>query len=484
MDTRFGHPDDWGLSPERHSEIANELSDHLDCLQADEGGDAAQAAEAKLATPWVRRRISSAHIADQLTTTLLRWPTSVEWREWMWLGFWIVLLVGGVLASAHLDASHAMDSNSFWATGSYNISTVTIQQPILFYADTLVWLLAGCGIAGLISQLLLISGRAWQKGKGVLLARILHLNTILVTVGILAVTLLKSTYSSPQFPANVEIEPVLNVYTYSIGVVIIIAASLILRPQRLWPIALFCTLLWAGTVLTAPVRSDVICTFAHSASMSDVSVQSYLDKRWQEHGYTLVDGGEYQIVSHAFVLHCSNYMRVPYTNWHEDVPASMVVDKLTVASLATAPLHNTLHSLMWLFIPIPLTAVVVMYMLMLFQHRLRTPARLSLLLLGTVSLCFLIAPFLYSLMAIHVGHSPNMSFWHSTLMRLNLLPFDPSFGPLPGLLRLLRDSHNPLHVNLKYGLLFASWLPWLMLYIISHSSLLSHKAANPDMETT
>ena len=292
MDTRFGHPDDWGLSPQRHSEIASELSDHLDCLQADEGSDAARAAEAKLAEPQVRKKISSAHVADQLTTTLLRWPTPAELREWMWLGFWIVLLAGGTAAWQYLERTAALfpyiPGERF---GRYFSSEES--SPIVFAAILLAWLLCEAGRIGVICQLVAILKRSSRIGIGVMAARAIQLSLWISIVQAVMFRNFLTAENTSQLRTNLAHQLPLTSEFFAISAGIVAILLLLMNRSRLWLVSSGLAMFALAAYFTGP---GAVVHFQSKSKLSQKVLQEILDNGMDpqrvnlEEGWAILDG--------------------------------------------------------------------------------------------------------------------------------------------------------------------------------------------------
>ncbi|MCB1216375.1 hypothetical protein KDL44_03230 [bacterium] len=483
MDTRFGHPDDWGLSPERHSEIANELSDHLDCLQADEGSEAAQAAEEKLAEHKVRRRISSAHIADQVTTTLLRWPTPAEWREWMWLGFWIVLLVGGVLASHHLDITHA---SSRIPNGDLIADTnqLTELPAIRFIADTFVWLLAGISAAGLLTMLTVILIRARQLGLGVLMARAIQLNAVLVTFAIFLTQGFRTYYSFPNFSAYCQVPIAFSLAGFCILCLICACAFLLAGWRRFWAPAMAVLLLLLINCMTAPIRVDVFADVVTQTDLDDAQLASLMEWESDRFDLALIPHGAYRLKLHAPWFRTRNNQFAVWGSVPADqIPADFETRSLIVHSMISSPVNGTYSGLMWLLLPVPVLTMLGVLPLLRFTQGLSVFGRIAIPALAASSLLYLIGPFCYALALARISFPGSPAVWLQLLGKVGFpLANWPFTGPLPAMERLMHGGLVDNHSAMLSAMEIAVLLPWLLVGLHRNSSQ-QHQHDTQKLET-
>ena len=274
MDSRFGNPDDWGLSPARHSEIASELGDHLDCLQADEGAEAAKAAESSLAEPHTRRKLTTAHIADQLVSTLLRKPNGQELRELMWLLFWIVLLVGGTTAWQFQveTLGYAQDLlQSSYGQGDLRSAFGTI----VFAGDGVVWLLSNLARIGLVCVLFSIIRRALLNGPGVLAARLVQLSAILSVLGVLGFSLVKPASLQQNAYLTFQLPTQFNSANLAAALLFCVLLLLIVNRKRYWLTAVAGCMLAISMWFTGP--AIMVSTFG-KVQLTELGMQRFLDR--------------------------------------------------------------------------------------------------------------------------------------------------------------------------------------------------------------
>jgi hypothetical protein len=239
----FGEPLDWGLTPETHAALAAELDDHVQALAGDRGANAAQSAMRQLTAPRARRRLTSAHLSDQVYATLHRRPSREEWRELGWLLFWFALIIcSDVLADWQL---HFQNRSTLYSSG--NVYQFPPPNYVVSGWEQVIgcaaWLLQGVARAGFFAALALGLHRAWRGGWGVLIARLLQLkliHTVLVLLGtiLLGGVLIANDSTYLRFPAYlVELPVGLTAAAISTALVLSGVGLWLLR-RRNWAVAL------------------------------------------------------------------------------------------------------------------------------------------------------------------------------------------------------------------------------------------------------
>ncbi|MCB1216373.1 hypothetical protein KDL44_03220 [bacterium] len=467
MDTRFGHPDDWGLSPERHSEIANELSDHLDCLQADEGGDAAKVAGERLAEPRVRRTLSSAHIADQVVAALHRRPSPLELRELGWLLLWFVLVVLFTIASGSFNEA---------ATRHINSTPHSAWPPVFSIADTatafLLWILSGVCRAGFLALLCLSMLRAWRIGAGVFVARLLQyklLHTVLVLSGMFLVSGVKFYSQEPSW--QLAMPGWLN--HLSIGLAVLLTGLLFAwrRPVARVQIAVFTCMLVAFLVPSGPwlgysqleqrpiavqeVLEDGVRVFVPNDDPS--AIQNELARRPKT--FQHVESVDAAANHYAFWTGSNRTFGPRWSNWKyqqyyrpQVIPSHARVrhegwTTLEYRSALFTPFTHPGSGLAWLAVPLPLMGVMGFIGMVLVMGR---RSLLSGLLYSTVCLIAIfttVIPFSYA--------QPDGQWLISSSEAL-------IHTPLPGFETLMIGYTMQEDWMLVFGLLLPAGIPWLL----------------------
>ncbi|MEZ5336926.1 MAG: hypothetical protein R3F46_01575 [bacterium] len=492
MDTRFGHPDDWGLSPERHSEIANELSDHLDCLQADEGGDAAKAAEAKLATPRVRRKLSAVHIADQVVATLHRRPSPLELRELGWLLFWFVLVLLSTWASGFVNSQILPGSFSLF---SLNGDVTPRVMPVaLQVAAVCAWLLSGVSRAGFLALLLLSMLRAWRRGPGVCIARLLQyklLHTVLVLGGML---LIRDVDFWHAYNSWYTAWPLWLNHLSLAGLLLLCGLTIALLPMPEKAVKLgFIMLLLLFLVPSGPYIQFQDTTehpIAYKVTSglnerivepddSPLAVERFLEKvPTSLSGALSVDREGNRMVSkessnRTFGPVWSNFKYEEWKRWSSgDRP--VVLRGWTVLEsrgFIYSPFTHPGSGFAWLAVPLPLMGVLG------FLGMLSVMGRRSALSFGMYLILCMIAvtttflPFMYA--------QPD-----GEILLLNVEGLVHT--PLPGFESLLVGYNLVEDWQLVLGLLLSAGIPWLLTGLFLKAGNDSHQTADdmPDMETT
>ncbi len=469
MDTRFGHPDDWGLSPQRHSEIANELSDHLDCLQADQGGEVAKAAEEKLAEPKVRRRLTAAHIADQVVATLHRWPSRSEWRELGWLLFWFVMVFVAEFVTVDYQ-SLAIDAwRDGWRGFDANPDTTSLAM--------LSWLLLAAS-RGMFFLVLAKGVRdAWQRGWGVLIARLLQyklIHTLMVTAGV--AWLSQIDYS---LVGRISMPSMHSIPTWLLpllaGLLLLLSAALAMQPgmrrQAAWlaPLAVLFFLL--PTAPTNLVRIDIRQPLPTELDHEDATHRFYRPVEGREaillkmQGYLrsngrLPNGWSLEDPYLKFIDHEIVGPPLNAAWWESEyLRPGKVIDKSgrervyigrseeRSAPYCTGPMVTVGSGLAWIAAPVPLMGIIgLLAMLFIMGRRGVLPAFLYTL-ITMIALYCSVLPFV---MTQKLGE----------LVVLN--PTAVSHGPLPGFEQILR--FNSLHEGtmIMGALLLSAGIPWLL----------------------
>ncbi|MCB1187804.1 hypothetical protein KDL29_11615 [bacterium] len=491
MDTRFGHPDDWGLSPQRHSEIASELSDHLDCLRADEGSEAANAAEAKLSEPKVRRKLSAAHIADQVVATLHRHPSSIELRELGWLLFWFVLVICCTIASGNFNEA---------ATRHIGSTPSSAWPPDFSTADTvasfLLWILSGVCRAGFLALLVLSMLRAWRVGPGVFIARLLQyklLHTVLVLFGMFLVSSVNFYSREPSW--QLALPGWLN--HLSIGMAVLLAGFFLAwrRPGERLQIAVFTCMLVAFLVPSAPwlgyseleqrpiavreVLDDGVRVLLPNDDPR--AVQDELARRPE--AFQNAESVDVAANRFAFWRGSDRTFGPRWSNWKyqqyfrpQVIPSQARVrfegwETLEYRSELFTPFTHPGSGLAWLAVPLPLMGVMGFIGMALVMGRRSFLSSLLYSIVCIVAIFTTVIPFSYA--------QPDGQWLISSSEAL-------VHTPLPGFETLMIGYSMQEDWMLVFGLLFSAGIPWLLTGLFLKSGNDSHQTANdrPDMETT
>ena len=466
MDSRFGNPDDWGLSPARHGEIASELGDHLDCLQADEGSDRAQEAEAKLATPRVRRKLTIAHITDQVVATLHRRPNRSEWRELGWLVFWFaVVLLGDWLAGYCTDHVRYR----------YNLYSDTEMPGIYQNMAIASWLLLGVGRA----MFFLVLGKgiyeAWRLGWGVLIGRLLQYKLIHTLMVIAGVVLLNSHLGDSGGMGMLgRTKLPVPAISAIVGILLLmaLATSLAVPQFRRKPVWLVCLLLLLFTYPTGPARVRIA-----NYSRPFPSMQVSEDEQHRYHGAQT----DPQKIQERMASYVRSIGRLPhgwsmehrFIDWRDiqygGPPLNAIVAMLTDTHgsssrvvkdvvwldekaeygpwFATTPGNYPAAGLGWIAAPVPLMGILgLLSMLFIMGRRGPVPAMLYALLTVIALYCSVI-PFV-------------MSQKLSTIIDFSLQAF--SKGPLPGFEQILGFYEVQSGIMIMGALLLSAGIPWLL----------------------
>ncbi|MEZ5336925.1 MAG: hypothetical protein R3F46_01570 [bacterium] len=469
MDTRFGHPDDWGLSPERHSEIANELSDHLDCLQADEGSDAAQAAEAKLATPRVRRKLSAVHIADQVVATLHRRPNRAEWRELGWLLFWFVLALLGDWLAGYLQGISREFSRSMFNPGALpnQFSPLAIS----------CWLLLAISRGMFFHVLARGVLDAWRLGMGVLIARLLQyklIHTLILFAGLMLLEPQLSEYGYSSVSGRLD--GVFAWITVMLGGVMlagIIAGYVIPGWRRAGiPAMLSLVLIFLWTTgpaamrrvdITQPYPVQVVREDSETIYLGVVTDLGLIEQKMAGHvraNGQLPDGWS---LENPYLSHWTLEASGPLLNARRDMSrhvfgryasANAAKQRVILGEekaygplFATAPLMHSGSGIAWIAAPVPLMGILgLLAMLFIMGRRGPLPAVLYALLTGLALYCSVV-PFV-------------LTQKYQNLLELSTQAF--AFGPFPGFEQILTFRYSMDGYMIMGALLLSAGIPWLL----------------------
>ncbi|MCB1220806.1 MAG: hypothetical protein H7A35_05205 [Planctomycetales bacterium] len=479
MDTRFGHPDDWGLSPQRHSEIASELSDHLDCLQADEGSDAARAAEAKLAEPKVRRKLSAAHIADQVVATLHRKPNREEWRELGWLMFWFALALLGDALSGYLQGISREYSRTM-----YNPGVLPNQfSPLAISCWLLLAISRGMFFYVLARGVL----DAWRLGLGVLIARLLQyklIHTLILFGGLILLEPLLTEYGYSSVSGRLD--GVFAWITVMLGGVMlagIIAGFLMPRWRRAGipaMLSLVLVFLWT-TGPSAMRRVDVTQPYpvqdvredSESIYLGAVTDLELIEKKMASHVRTNGKLPPGWSLENPVVAHWTYKSPGPFLNARRNLsmhsygygpyplggkPRVIIGEEITYGPLfATAPLMHPGSGIAWIAAPVPIMGILGLFaMLFIMGRRGPLPAVLYALLTCLALYCSVV-PFV-------------LTQKYQNLLELSTQAF--AFGPFPGFEQILTFRYSMDGYMIMGALLLSAGIPWLLtgLFLRSESS--------------
>ena len=167
-----GTAEEWGLPPARLEALEAELADHAACLAERGVPEAVDELKTRANSGSGRRLLAGPHFAEQVASTLARWPSRSEWRELMWLLAWFAVIL--------VSDSVAFRAGGELRAAGLNLGTYPerLATPAVAGWVTAAWLLQGVARTGFFTSFTVSLVRAWRTGKGVLLARILQLKLI------------------------------------------------------------------------------------------------------------------------------------------------------------------------------------------------------------------------------------------------------------------------------------------------------------------
>ncbi|MCB1216374.1 hypothetical protein KDL44_03225 [bacterium] len=490
LDTRFGHPDDWGLSPERHSEIANELSDHLDCLQADEGSDAASATEEKLSEPRVRRKLSAAHIADQVVATLHRRPNHAEWRELGWLLFWFVFVMLG-------DYLNGIANELCPQPWSGEAGSVPLGQ-----LSVLAWLILGVSRTGFLVSLAMGCHAAWRRGAGVLLARLIQYKLIHTVVVVAGLLLINQGFHEAMGNIYFAGLPQMQLHARSIACGVwlgsILLCAVFLKRQR-WQLALAGAIGTAMLYATGPGQGHfetisrpfpvVRIVKADGSNALVTPDRAYLES-WKDeflrYGNLLPDDWSFDHPYDSYnifhpddaPLSAAAYIEHRMYGFDPEIPGGRRETRIEGIlredwpDIASTPSLAVGCGIAWLAAPVPLLGVLGLLSMLFIMGRRGILASLLYALLTMLALFCSVLPFV-------------MTQKLSQVLELSPLAF--AAGPLPGFEQILNFPVWELNAGhaILGALLISAGIPWLLTGLFLKSGNDSHQTADdtPDMET-
>jgi hypothetical protein len=469
VDSRFGNPDDWGLSPARHSEIASELGDHLDCLQADEGRGRAHEAEARLATAKVRRKLSSAHIADQVVATLHRKPNRREWRELGWLMFWFaIVLCGDAIAGYCAELAHA-SSALRWQAGA--------KAPEFTPLALAAWLLLGLSRA----MFFYILGRgvldAWKRGWGVFMARLLQyklIHTVMVLGGVLILERFVSNRTGWGMLGIMDGVPPLLTSACAFVLLAMFTAGCLVPKLRQSGAPVICLLLLLFLYPTGPAsgrRVDVAMPFPGMQISEDANYRYYgaetdpaeIRRKMASHVRTngsLPDGWslEHRVFEHQTYefagpwlnanLSSMDHMygRTDYSGSYK--PVKRVDETRQYGPLfASSPAVHAGCGLGWIAAPVPLMGILGLLSMLFIMGRRGVLPMLLYSLITILALYCSVIPFILTQKFENILELSSQAF---------------SRGPLPGFEQLLEFRGDMGGFMIMGALLLSAGVPWLL----------------------
>lgn len=457
----FGTPEDWGLSKHKHAEVQAELSDHLDCLQADEGIPAVEEVKASIEEPATRRKLAGVHLTDQVYATLNRLPTRQEWRELIFLliCYGLILLSDWLALKVHWDFIEYIR----------HVANAPAQPAVWkVWLVTGAWLLQGCARAAFYAGFAYSLWRAWRLGAGVMLARILQLkliHTVLVVAAMLMFSRTLSSYYFYGFGYQVPWPAWLTAPVISGAVVLLGLAVLAFSRRRAWAVAL-------GLVLTAvflysggPVQvaetivSKPILSVRNADQIPIPSTdQAEIERRAAKLQESWID---YAVDIPANRMSWTEYYAEPvtgvYLNRGDYTPASEYVWSTwhslreyepTGKTLLAGPLVSVGGGIGWLAVPIPLLGLIGFIGLVVIMGRRGLVEFVAYSTICVLAIVTTILPFFY-------GQVPADIFEFSARGMIAT--------PLPGFESVLTFQYlNASWLMLVGGLVFSAGIPWLL----------------------
>ena len=464
IDSRFGLPDDWGLTPARHREIANELGDHLDCLRGDEGGDKAREAEARLSEPQVRRKLSTAHIADQVVATLQRLPNREERRELGWLLSWFLIVIANTWVSDFVNHMQLGGATSVWTNGFFTPPQADGLSNFLGFS---AWLLSAISRAGFISLLVLSMLRAWRTGPGVCIARQLQyklIHTVLVLGGMLLIRQegMLQAYNS----WNTGLPSWLNHMTIAALLGLLVLWALAGTGREPVVRVVFCLLLFLFLVPSGPRVEYQDTVLRPIATKRDTSqkpwvispddspgaVEAYLENnpKMARHLSAADIASNRRVVSegsertlgpvwsnYSYQTYNRDGLQIRHVGW----------EVLSTRAFLYAPVTHPGSGLAWLALPLPFMGVVGFFCMVLIMGRRNIVSIALYSILCLIAIATTIMPFTYA--------QPQ-----GQVLLLNLEALVHT--PLPGFEELMVGYSLRDDWMLVLGLLFSAGIPWLL----------------------
>jgi hypothetical protein len=458
-----GTTEDWGLPPARLQALDAELADHAACLVERGGGADAEELRVSVNTRRGRRRLAGAHLAEQVATTLARWPTRREWRELTWLLAWFaVILVSDLVA---LYAVHVNETTGYRNWGA----SEQLATPAVAAWVTATWLLQALARAGFFTSFTVSLVHAWRTGWGVLLARVLQLKLIHTVLVVLAMWILSIWvgnyfayyYIRANWPEWLT-APYLLVYGLALAL-----ALLVVSKRRWWPWALGATLLTLFLYPAAPVHHDVYKTSL------PISYKALRDEKG-EFIRIVPDDDPVRIAKRAEDIMGFGYdpqdLDVEHNIRYFDREYSMPVFG-TVQGVAVEygirsdccksdpryyekksgvrydlPLFSPNAALAWLAAPIPILGLVGLLGLLVLMGRRSLQDMMVYACLVFIALASTFLPF----------------FFNGSGSIINFTPYGVVSGPLPGFDSLLFGSQLGEVWTIILGLLLSAGIPWLL----------------------
>jgi hypothetical protein len=470
-----GTAEDWGLPQARLQALDAELADHAACLEERGDSTGARELQQRANSPRGRRKLVAAHLAEQVASTLARWPSRSEWRELVWLLGWFALIMVSDIVSLYAASVGRAAGFNDWGNGD------TLAPPAVTGWVTAAWLLQGIARAGFFTSFTVSLVHAWRTGAGVLLARILQLkliHTVLVVAALwafgngltnaIATSFGQGWYGYASIRVNWP-DWLTAPYLLAYGLAIT-AALAVIRWRRLWPWALGVLLLTLFVYPAAPVRyyvTEECWPFAWTASSScsdddqDHIIPDTDPQRLQiryadlvEHGW---DALSMDVSKNTWKYQSIETVFVPGTvmgQYPSNTRFNMAPEfkdryyrKRTRDIEYNLPLFSAHAALAWLAAPIPILGLIGLLGLLVLMGRR-----------GVMDMLF------YACLVFFALASTFLPFFYAGAIGgiVNFTPTGVVEGPLPGFDSLLIGSPLQEVWTLILGLLLSAGIPWLL----------------------
>ncbi|MEP0814218.1 MAG: hypothetical protein HRF49_06080 [bacterium] len=413
---------DLPLSPALRREIEAEIADHAACAESRALGGGKEIAS-RLASPKSRRALAAPHVTDQVISTLTRWPSRAEWREFAWLVFWYAVVFLADWLSSCIDYDPMG-----WR---YHSRRIPFDSGYVIDLYVAAWLLSAIGRAGFFIQFGLTLVHAFRRGAGVLVARLIQLkliHTILVAAGFVALT--GRTLDEFWLPILWEWKPGMFVNQWTVAALGAVALVLLVLPsaRRLRIAAAFALLLSIFLIQGAPVK-------AYGGNMTIVRKSG---KSWTR---------ETSTVSTMPMTPFSEYVIEPFNSKSR---SRVFFEKED--SWWTGPYVESGSGLGWLAFPIPLMGVLSLLAMTWLLGRGRPLEAMLYTLMSSLALFGTIGPF---------------------VMGSNILFAEPSriliANPTPCFDNAFTSGLNFDLGLILFGFFLSALLPWLMVGLFART---------------